>query len=960
MQITPLREKFEEHGIRVRGFGPDNATAKLLMAKGFQAENIPKFLHGAFHNQRDLSKKEVWVVDEAGKLGNRSLLELLRLADKHHVKVILAGDADQLSSVDRGGIFRELCKSYDVHILGDIKRQENVIDRQIAKSLAIGEMGAALDELSRKEAIHWHKNSQASMANLIVDWSKDHIAAYNKKLRYVGLPIEETIPSPKGRQKSYDTSLIVAQTNQEVRDLNELAHNIRVAKGEISTEEFRCETLFGEVFISEGDRIEFRRNDRELGVTNGMSGTLLKASEEFFTVSVNESVKKTKLVTFNPKEYSGYQLGYATTCFRSQGRTVKHAYVLHSEYLNKQMAYVALTRHSKSVNYYVPEDKCKNIAQLKLAAGRDSSKESTVNYTYDYALEKEKSSSHREKQIQELHGSGNALKMGKSMFMDVSDSFKDLFQKASQRIQDRRMDKGFYEYREEKMGKSSFMVSRMEEELNKETVVSKAVSDFQEELMKKAVITKEIKSQEIGAYLEQEKQEQIQRPKEAPLNQYWQQVNQCKELQVVVEAEKEGGIKDIENSENFKLWQKACAKRNDCAYHLKSEDKANLNPKSLDIIESQTKRHEKHLKAQESHRIPILNEHLKFHIEPLLNKLFPDGPSMKTATTFRFGAKGSLSVTHTGEKTGQFYDFETQEGGGIMQLIEKRLGLNYNETKEWAKSFLDIAPSITLADAFQKPLKTYKEPSNWIAERPPTDKEPPSLKDLKMEGYWNEVARHEYRDKDGNLLYQVLRLQDKNAPKKKITPPLSYGRYKGEATSSWQLKGFKDENGKTPLYGLDKLDKNPRATVVVVEGEKAADFGSDKFLDKESYICMSWAGGAQGVSKADWTPLEGRKVLVWGDHDAPGEKAQLDVCKELKKLDRVVVKAIDHELLDQRNFPEKWDLADELPEGCSDLTINTLKNDAEAIIENHPKMESSLGKESVTDKNLDRGIDLGL
>lgn len=98
--------------------------------------------------------------------------------------------------------------------------------------------------------------------------------------------------------------------------------------------------------------------------------------------------------------------------------------------------------------------------------------------------------------------------------------------------------------------------------------------------------------------------------------------------------------------------------------------------------------------------------------------------------------------------------------------------------------------------------------------------------------------------------------------------------------------------------------------MIIVEGEKSADFGAEKFLDPDNHICLSWPGGASNVSKADWFALEGRKALIWGDYDAARIRAQHEVCEELKKLDNVAVKAINHNLLSEKNFPNKWDLAD--------------------------------------------------
>ena len=57
-----------------------------------------------------------------------------------------------------------------------------------------------------------------------------------------------------------------------------MVRTYRKEKGEISKQEFKYETEFGNIFVSQGDTIEFSSNNKELGVTNGMQGTLIKAS----------------------------------------------------------------------------------------------------------------------------------------------------------------------------------------------------------------------------------------------------------------------------------------------------------------------------------------------------------------------------------------------------------------------------------------------------------------------------------------------------------------------------------------------------------------------------------------------------------------------------------------------------------------------------------------------------------
>lgn len=72
-----------------------------------------------------------------------------------------------------------------------------------------------------------------------------------------------------------------------------------------------------------------------------------------------------------------------------------------------------------------------------------------------------------------------------------------------------------------------------------------------------------------------------------------------------------------------------------------------------------------------------------------------------------------------------------------------------------------------------------------------------------------------------------------------------------------------------PLYGLDRLKGSKLGTVVIVEGEKCAD-AAQPFFD---FPVLSWPGGTNGIGHVDWTPLKGKKPLIWPDADAPGAKA---------------------------------------------------------------------------------------
>ena len=103
-----------------------------------------------------------------------------------------------------------------------------------------------------------------------------------------------------------------------------------------------------------GDRVVFLRNDhsgREVtnldvhaaaaGARNGTLGTVEQASEHRFTVRLDDG----RRVTFDPEQYKSLAHGYAVTLHKSQGATVDQVYVLADSMLDRNAAYVALTRH---------------------------------------------------------------------------------------------------------------------------------------------------------------------------------------------------------------------------------------------------------------------------------------------------------------------------------------------------------------------------------------------------------------------------------------------------------------------------------------------------------------------------------------------------------------------------------------------------------------------------------------
>jgi len=893
--LSALKEAYNQQGYTVRAFGPDNATVAVLKEKGFDSsENIYRFLFSLHHNKREVSQgNEIWILDESSKIGNRPLLEFLKAAEKYQAQLIFAGCSSQLPSVERGGFFKTFCERYGAEELIEIQRQKKLEQREMAKNLAHGNMAVAIDQLANLHGLKWSETKEEAIEKLIKNWACDQTA----------------FPT--------STSLIVAHTNSEVRILNEMARLYRREKGELEEAEYVCKTLDGKKsIVSVGDWLEFRKNDNELGLKNGMRGTLVEASTDRFVVALQGDPRK---IVFNPEKYTGFQLGYATTYNRSQGQTLDRVYVLHSPQMNKEKFYVTLTRHSHKVNFYASRSEISCVADLKRQAFRKNPRENTLQYTTESQLKQQEASFERTQSIEQLKDSSSILRKVKGYALNTWDIIKEKVQEQRQYSQDLRPSKGFFnpDLKEDS-------VKGQVVKINDQYLDYEQRQNIQREFGK---ILEKVGSNSSQSLISNKTQQanwsKLSEQNKSLLGQYYQALNQASILYTVVRSE--ANDQDLKNAPHFKEWQSACATRNTQAYEiLKSGSqffiKEAIGKEAFQILQDRASKHETLLQRQ-NHSQVDLKEELKERLESLLHRLFPDGPTRRDSQGLRFGSNCSLSVVLRGEQTGQFYDFEKGEGGGPLKLVQHVLNLNSFEAREWVKDFLGQPKEMKVPSPFRFNQHSQRS-QEWSSLKPDPTHSAPSLKELSyaLSQKYHEAARHAYLDEKGDLLFYVLRLIDKENPTKKDIRPLSYGKWKGAEKPSWCLKNYQAET--RSLYRLDQLYKNPLAKVLVVEGEKTADAAQKLFTDK-NIICVTWQGGSSTVLKSNWIPLHGREVIIWPDNDQAGFKAADQLCSSLRQVGVKSLSMVDKELL-AKAFPEKWDLADSLPHGKSIKNLNDM------------------------------------
>jgi hypothetical protein len=258
-------------------------------------------------------------------------------------------------------------------------------------------------------------------------------------------------------------------------------------------------------------------------------------------------------------------------------------------------------------------------------------------------------------------------------------------------------------------------------------------------------------------------------------------------------------------------------------------------------------------------------------------------PKSETSTEVRWGTHGSFCLS---KKTGGFYSFELDQGGGTMWLL-KHFDQDINET---LKRF-------GFGDEGGKSNDLLISPNNV------TPSSPSLTRDQFVELWLQASIKLKYSDS-----FAVLRFPEGHPRGHiKYSPFSKYG----------DLWYNKRPEGLLPLYVSDRSEDKP---LLLCEGEKAAIAAEQIYAGQVA--CHH--GGCQGWNKTDWSPIYGRQVYIYPDKDEAGLKFAEDISTYLRTNGCEVTIAKPH-----ADLPEKGDLheAKELAlYSDSDALENYIKN----------------------------------
>lgn len=229
------------------------------------------------------------------------------------------------------------------------------------------------------------------------------------------------------------------------------------------------------------------------------------------------------------------------------------------------------------------------------------------------------------------------------------------------------------------------------------------------------------------------------------------------------------------------------------------------------------------------------------------------------------------------------------KGTGLISLYASIHGVGYADAAFKLNDELNFTPTKVIENK-KTETKTYSfSPAPLSSPRP----------SMYHSRFGSPADYWEYRNENGEIVFYMARYNHKTGKKDFI--PWSY-----TSDGRWIPKAYQKDR---VIYNLKLLHEVPDRHVIIVEGEKCAAAAMDLLGD--IYIPVTWSGGAQAVSKTDFSPLYGRKILLWPDNDEPGISA-------MKKISHILFNHCeDIKFINPKDKPDGWDIADAKKEGIT-------------------------------------------
>ncbi|NKQ83235.1 Ti-type conjugative transfer relaxase TraA, partial [Rhizobium ruizarguesonis] len=372
--LAAARQAWEAQGYRVHGAALAGKAAEgLEESSGISSRTLASWEYSWQADRSRLNARDVFVIDEGGMVASRQLARFVDEVKRAGAKLVLVGDHEQLQAIGAGAPFRAISEAVGHAQLSEVRRQKADWQKQASIDFASHRTAAGLASYEAHGNIQLKANRAETLKAIIADYVADRSAH----------PDDTRIAMAHRR---IDVAAINAGIRAQLQDRGELAkaNNPSGDKGE----ELSYQTNNGKRSFARGDRIVFLENDRDLAVKNGMLGEVIAVAPDAIQVRLDGKAQTQdgqRQVTVPVNSYQAFDHGYATTIHKTQGATVDRSFVLASTTMDRHLTYVAMTRHREGVQLYAGLDAFKTERALTEALSRSGVKETTLDYTHDFA-----------------------------------------------------------------------------------------------------------------------------------------------------------------------------------------------------------------------------------------------------------------------------------------------------------------------------------------------------------------------------------------------------------------------------------------------------------------------------------------------------------------------------------------------------------------------------------------------
>jgi len=358
----------------------------------------------------ELPERAVVVVDEAGQIGGRQMLDLMRLARERNARVILSGDTRQHGAVESSDALRAIERHSGVRPieLHTIRRQDPTLGRdaderarirqyrKAVESAAAGKMGESFERLDNMDAVvscglgeqadkladEYLRLAEQNASAVVISQTWTEVHRVNSRVRDALkakglLGAKDTtvqvfdrldLTNAQKRDERFYPQDAVIVFNQKVREaaLGAKGKVAGILKSSVLVEvDGRFVTVSNKMLdrisicqprelpIAEGDRLHLKANRRLASGRRVTNGEIITAKAVHADGAIELSDGRVL-----DKSFREFLPGYAVTSYGSQGKTVD--YVLFSDSTikaatNTQQWYVTISRGRRGIRIFTSD-----------------------------------------------------------------------------------------------------------------------------------------------------------------------------------------------------------------------------------------------------------------------------------------------------------------------------------------------------------------------------------------------------------------------------------------------------------------------------------------------------------------------------------------------------------------------------------------------------------------------------